>query len=161
MLTKPSTKPSTFQHRMVTIVYISEWLNHRISNILKKENTLVCIAHKSYTLRWALSHTSTECKYTTEKCPISNTRLCLRRNAVCQLTCNGCYKQYIGSMTHFIHDHVKEHLNTENSSVKKHIYSCLNKDYKCIEVKIIMSENDPANLCCYEAFYIRKCHRKK
>ena len=27
----------------------------------------------------------------------------------------------------------------------------------CIDVKIIMSENDPDNLRLYEAFYIRKC----
>ena len=27
----------------------------------------------------------------------------------------------------------------------------------CINVKIIMSENDPDNLSLYEAFYIRKC----
>ena len=33
----------------------------------------------------------------------------------------------------------------------------LNKDYKGIDVKITMSENDPANLRLYEAFYIRKC----
>ena len=39
----------------------------------------------------------------------------------------------------------------------KNIYSCQNKDYKGIAVKIIMSENDPANLRLYEAFYIRKC----
>ena len=38
-----------------------------------------------------------------------------------------------------------------------HIYSCQNKDYKGIDVKIIMSENDPANLRLYEAFYITKC----
>ena len=55
---------------------------------------------------------------------------------------------------------VREHLNNENSSVKKHIYSCQNKDYKGIDVKIIMSENDPANLRLYEAFYIRKCKPK-
>ena len=30
--------------------------------------------------------------------------------------------------------------------LKKHIYSCQNKDYKGIDVKIIMSENYPANL---------------
>ena len=41
--------------------------------------------------------------------------------------------------------------------MKKHIYSCQNKDYKGIEVNIITSENDPANLRLYEAFYIRKC----
>ena len=34
---------------------------------------------------------------------------------------------------------------------------CQNKDYKGIDVKIIMSENDPANLRLFEAFYIRKC----
>ena len=41
--------------------------------------------------------------------------------------------------------------------MKKHIYSCQNKDYKGIEVKIITSENDPANPRLQEAFYIRKC----
>ena len=30
------------------------------------------------------------------------------------------------------------------------------KDYKGIDVKIIMSENDPANLLLYKVFYIRK-----
>ena len=61
-----------------------------------------------------------------------------------------------GSTTRFIHDRVREHLNNENSSVKKYIYSCQNKDYKGIDVKIIIGENDPANLHLYEAFYIRK-----
>ena len=39
---------------------------------------------------------------------------------------------------------------------KKHIYSCQNNDYIAIEVKIIMGENDPANLRLYEVIYIRK-----
>ena len=70
-----------------------------------------------------------------------------------RLTCNSCDQQYIGSTTRFIHDRVREHLNNENSSVKKYIYSCQNKDYKGIDFKIIMSENDPANLRFHEAFY--------
>ena len=74
-----------------------------------------------------------------------------------QLTCNSCDQQYIGSTTRFIHDRVRVHLNNENSSVKKRIYSWQNKDYKGIDVKIIMSENDPSNLRLYEAFHIRKC----
>ena len=69
-----------------------------------------------------------------------------------QLTCNSCDQQYIGSTTRFIHDRVKEHLNNENSSVKKHIYSCQNKRLSGIEVKIILSENDSTNLRLYEAF---------
>ena len=81
-----------------------------------------------------------------------------RRNELYQLTCSRCNQQYIGSTTRLIHDRVGEHINKENSSVKKekHTYSCQNEDYKGIEVKIIMSENDPANLRLYEAFYIRK-----
>ena len=39
--------------------------------------------------------------------------------------------------------------------MKKQIYSCQNKDYKGIELKIIMSENNHAYLRLYEAFYIR------
>ena len=138
------------------IPYISERLNHRITNIFRKENIPVRIAHRSYTLRQALSHTSTECKCTRDKCPISNTGLCLQRNAVYQLTCNNCGQQYIGSTTRFIHDRVREHINKENSYVKKHIHSCQNKDNKGIEVKLVMSKHDPANLRIYEAFYIRK-----
>jgi len=34
--------------------------------------------------------------------------------------------------------------------------SCQNGDYKGIEVKLILSENDLANLRLYEAFHIRK-----
>ena len=91
-------------------------------------------------------HTSTERKCTRDRCPVSY-----------HLTCNSCDQQYIGNLTQLIHDRVKEHLNNENFSVKKHIYSCQNKDYKGIDGKIIMTENDPANLRLYEEFYIRKC----
>ena len=161
--TKPSTnpQPTNTEWSYLKIPYISELLNHRITNIFwkKKKNIPVRIAHRSYTLpiRQALSHTSKERKCTGDKCPISNTGLCLRRNAVYQLTCNSCDQQYIRSTTRFIHDRVREHLNNENSSVKKHIYSCQNIDCKGIDVKVIMSENDPANLRLYKEFYITKC----
>ena len=91
-------QPANPEWSYLKIPYISQRLNHRFTNILRKENIPVRIAHKSYTFRQALSHTSTECKF----------------------------------------------------------YSCQNKDYKGIDVKIIMRENDPANLPLYEAFYIRK-----
>lgn len=38
----------------------------------------------------------------------------------------------------------------------KNIYSCQNKEYKGIDVKTIMSENNPANVRLYEVFYIRQ-----
>ena len=136
-------QPGNTEWSYVKIPYISERLNHKITNIFRKENIPVHIAHKSHTLRQALSHTSMERKCTRDKCPISNTGLCLRRNAVYQLTFNSCDQQYIGSTTRFIHGCLREHINNENFFDKKHIYSCQNEDYKDIDVKIIMSENHP------------------
>ena len=52
-----------------------------------------------------------------------------------------------------LHDRIREHLNNKNSSVKNHISSCQNKDYKGFEIKSIVHENDPANLRLLEAFY--------
>ena len=91
-----------------------------------------------------------------DNCTISYTKLCLVRNAVYQITCNNCNQHYIGSTTSFLHDCVREHLNSENSSVVKHISTCQNKVYKGIKIKTIVIENDPANLRLFEAFYIRK-----
>jgi len=116
-------QPGSTEWSYLKIPYISERLNHRTTNISRKGNIPVRIAHKSHTLRQALSHASTERKCTRENCPISNTGLCLRRNAVYQLTCNSCDQQYIGSTKRFIHDRTIEHINNENSSVKKHISS--------------------------------------
>ncbi|CAH3027371.1 unnamed protein product [Porites evermanni] len=48
-------------------------------------------------------------------------------------------------------------LSLITSRVTATISNTLNKDYKGIDGKIIMTENDPANLRLYEEFYIRKC----
>ena len=138
------------------IPYISERLNYRITSIFRNEDIPVRVAHKSYTLRRALSHNNKERTCTRANCPISGTKLCLLRNAVYQITCNNCNQHYIGSTIRFIHDRVREHLNNDNSSVKKHLSQCQNKVYKRIEIKSIVLENDPANLRLLEAFYIRK-----
>ena len=113
-----NSQPTGTEWSYLKIPYISERLNHKITNIFRKENIPVRVANKSYTLRQALSHTSTERKCTRDKCPIANTGLCLRRNAVYQLTCNSCDQHYIGSTTRFIHDRVREHIHNDSSSVK-------------------------------------------
>lgn len=63
-------------------------------------------------------------------------------------------QQYVNSTTRFIHERIREHVNNENSSVTKHIYSYQNEDYKGIEFKIIQSESNPANLPLYEEFIL-------
>ena len=71
-------QPGNTEWSYLKIPYISERLNHGITNIFRKENIPVRIAHKSYTLRQALSHTSTERECSSDKCLISNTGLCFR-----------------------------------------------------------------------------------
>ena len=142
------------------IPYISGRLNYRITSIFRKEDIPVRVAHKSYTLRRALSHNNKERTCTRANCPISGTKLCLLRNAVYQITCNNCNQHYIGSTIRFIHDRVREHLNNDNSSVKKHLSQCQNKVYKGIEIKSIVLKNDPANLRLLEAFYIREYNER-
>ena len=63
------------------IPYISERPNHKIANIFQRESIPVRIADRSHTLRRALSHTA-ERTFTRNKCPISHTNLCLRKNGM-------------------------------------------------------------------------------
>ena len=65
-------QPTNTELSYFKIPYISERLNYRITNIFRKENIPVRIGDKSYTLRQALSHTSTERKCTRDECPIPN-----------------------------------------------------------------------------------------
>ena len=86
---------------VLEVPYISERLNYRITSLFRKEGIPVRVAHKSYTLRRALSHNNKERTCARANCPISDTRLCLLRNAVYQVTCNNCNQHYIGSTTRF------------------------------------------------------------
>ena len=150
--------------RVLSVVKSPSWMhlmssrlfsrNYRITSSSRKEGIPVRVAHKSYTLRRALSHKNKERTCTRANSPISGTRLCLLRNAVYQITCNNCNQHCIGSTTSLIHDRVREHLNN-NSSVKKNPSKCQNEVYKGIEIKSIVLKNDPANLRLFEAFYIR------
>ena len=156
--TKTTERPSTSQHRIwsyLKITYISQRLNYRITSIFQNEGIPVRVAHKSYALRLPLSHNNKERTCTRADRPFSSTKLCLLRNAVYQITCNNCNQHCIGSTTRFIHDRVREHLNNNNSSVKKHLSKCQNKVYKGIEIETIVLENDPANQRLFEAFYLR------
>ena len=62
---------------------------------------------------------------------------------------------YIGSTIRKIHDRIKEHLNSNKSSVYKHLISCQDTRQD-IQVSIITRDNDNVNLRLKEAFHIRK-----
>ena len=84
----PQTQTKEWHY--LKIPFISDRLNRKITGIFKRENIPVRIAHKSYTLRQALSHNTTERKCNRPNCPIADTNLCLQRNTVYQLTYKGC-----------------------------------------------------------------------
>ena len=67
--------PSNTEWSYLKIPYISERLDHKITNIFFKEGIPVRIAHKSYTLRKSLSHKITERTCTRDNCPIAHTKL--------------------------------------------------------------------------------------
>ena len=73
----------------------------------------------------------------------------------CKMMLKSFKKSKLSPIYSIIRDRKIEHLNNDNSSVKKHISKYQNKVHKGIEIKTIILENDPANLRLFEAFYIR------
>ena len=110
------------------------------SNTFRKEGIPLRVAHKSYTLdqKSSLSQQQQGTDMHEGQLPyLQHQYLCLLRNAVYQITCNNCNQHYIGSTTRFIHDRVKELLNNDNSSVKKHISKCQTKSTKASKLRLL------------------------
>ena len=74
-----NSPPPNVDWSYLKIPYISERLNHKITNIFRKEGIPVRVAHRSYTLRRALSCNGTQAESicTRDNCPTSKTKLCL------------------------------------------------------------------------------------
>ena len=93
----------------------------------------------SRTLGCSIQTTTTTTTTTTIKQPPPNNMQQLRT------------QQFIGSPTRFIHDCIQGHFNnekwTDSRLLDEETHStCQNKDYKGIENKSIVQENDPGNL---------------
>ena len=104
-------RPLNTEWSYLKIPYFSERLDYRITSIFRKR-AYQYGSRTNHTLSDELSHNNKERTYTRANCPISGTKLCLLRKAVYQITCNNCNQHYIGSTTRFIHDRVREHLNS-------------------------------------------------
>ena len=71
--------------------------------------------------------------------------------------CAGTFLSMGSRAVRFIHARLREHLNNDNPSVKKHTLTCQRAtNNESNDVKIIAKESDPVNLRLFEAFYIRK-----
>ncbi len=137
------------------IPYISDAIDNRIKRIFQKEGIPIRLVHKSFTLRQALKPRKKLDGCKKSDCPTSEKGLCFLKDVVYRITCNKCKEIYIGSTIRKLHDRIKEHLNTNKSSVYKHLTAC-KSSYQNIQVKIITRDNDNVNLRLKEAFHIRK-----
>jgi len=74
-----NSPPPNVDWSYLKIPYISERLNHKITNIFRKEGIPVRVPHRSYTLRRALSRNGTQAERicTRDNCATSKTKLCL------------------------------------------------------------------------------------
>ena len=85
-------------------------------------------------------------------CPVSDPKLCFRRNVVYQVQCTGCNNIYIGSTIRHLHLRIREHLKSDQSSVKRHLSTCTNT--AGISIKVLSHDSDEKNLRLREAILI-------
>ena len=108
-------RPSNTEWSYINISYISERLNYRITSICRKEDIPVRVAHKSYTLRRALSHNNKERTIALSQAPnCAYYATLFTKSHVAPAT-----SITSGSTIRFIHDRVREHLNNDNSSLEE------------------------------------------
>ena len=131
--------------------YISDAIDNRIKRIFQKEGIPIRLVHKSFALRQALKPRKKLDGCKKSDCPTSEKGLCFLKDVVYRITCNKCKEIYIGSTIRKLHDRIKEHLNTNKSSVYKHLTAC-KSSYQNIQVKIITRDKDNVNLRLKEAF---------
>jgi hypothetical protein len=117
----------------------------KLKKIFRQECLHVRIAHKSSTLRQALTPRKTTKRCDRNNCPIAHTGHCFTKGVVYKITCLKCHKLYIGSTIRHTHDRIKEHLSNIKSSVYKHLAQC-QTDHIDIKLDIITRNNDPVNL---------------
>jgi hypothetical protein len=88
------------------------------------------------------------------QCPVADPKLCHRRNVVYKIRCTKCNRIYIGSTIRQLHTCVKEHLQSDQSSVKRHLAECHSTS---IAVEVLAHDRDEKNLRLREAILIMDC----
>ena len=148
-------RPSPDQYAYFNFPYISDTINRKLSRCFIREGLNVRLYHKNFSLRNALKVKTTNNRSCKKKNCIVEGNLCFRKNVVYKITCNNCRKIYIGSTIRPLHDRIYEHVNNDNSSVKKHFYECRSSANN-ITIEVLEHETRKGNLRIREAYYINK-----
>ena len=131
--------------------YISDAVDRRIKNIIKKAQQKVQITRRGYNMRALLS------KKPVNNCPGDcGTRKCQSRNIVYEYTCK-CVNNYIGSTKRCLHNRVEEHIHPavsqKPSSITLHRRECNEEDNK---FNIIGRGNDVVDTRIKEGLLIQQ-----
>ena len=132
--------------------FVSDRLNQKVKRIFQQEGLNIIVYSKNKSPRQMLSSKRCDATCSLNACTISDPKLCYQRNVVYEILCSGCNNTYIGSTIRPLHVRIKEHLSTDESSVKRHLATCLGTAQ--ISVKILSHDNDEKNLRLREAILI-------
>ena len=103
-------RDNTTQPLHLSIPYIDDRLDHKLSKVFKKYGLHVRIVHRSRTLRHLLQPNQTSHEQCTIRgCTVKAQGICFVKNCVYSITCNQCNAEYIGSSIRFLHERVREH----------------------------------------------------
>ena len=79
-----------------------------------------------------------------------------------EIQSNTCNEFYVGSTTRTLHLRLTEHLRDRNSSIYKHLRTCIDESREGVrqrlEVRVLTTENDTINLRIKEAMLIKQRH---
>ena len=146
------TRPPQTDYFYFQIPFISDRIDHKIRKIFRDHDLPVRIAHRSHTLRQALQKKTEEEKCDLKNCPLNNP-LCTKKNCVYKMTCVKCDQFYVGSTKRKLHIRIREHLNTDRSSVFRHRSTCNGSSFT---VSILDNDISERGLRIREAILIQK-----
>ena len=132
--------------------FVNDSTYHAIKRIFKSAQFPVRIINTNHNLRSLLSRQKTTLECNIKNCTIKDSRLCHTKMCVYEMRCIKCADFYIGSTTRPLHTRIKEHLQSENSSVFKHRSKCAPH----FSVKVIARDRNANRLRFKEAVYIQK-----
>jgi predicted GIY-YIG superfamily endonuclease len=134
--------------------FVNDTTHHAIRRIFTSAQLPVRIFNKNNNLRSLLSRQKIQENCSMKNCSLNDGKLCHTKMCVYEMQCENCNESYIGSTTRALHNRIREHLQSENSSVFKHRRKCAFN----FCVKVIARDKNANRLRFKEAIFIQeKC----
>jgi hypothetical protein len=142
----------------IKIPFVNDTINWKLKSIFRSEDIPVRFYHTNKSLRSLLSKKRNPSVCTLTACPMKNSGLCNYQNVIYEVLCKTCHKIYIGSTIRSLHTRFREHTQSVNSSIFKHLQVC--PPYRSIQeklhIRILAKESDNINIRIKEAIFIKE-----